>query len=530
LGRYVFTNGKIYTASGRRPFCQALAVLGKRVLLAGSEAEIDAVVDDSFERIDLKGRALIPAFSDSHIHFMFFSLGMSGVDLDGAASVEDAAARVAKAVEAAKPGTWVLGSGWNKNAWPGGELPDRSYLDAVAPKNPVAMFSKDLHLVWVNTAALRLAGVGIDTPDPEGGEIVRDEETRQATGILKEAAADLVRRVIPEPTSEATAAAMEKGMAQLHAFGIAAIHNMEGASAFQAFQLLRNSGRLKLRVTSAIAKENLDDALDMGLSTGFGDEWLRIGPLKIFADGALGSQTAHLLRPYEGNPRNTGIAVTSKEEIAELVGRAVLGGISCAVHAIGDRANREVLSIFESVREESGRRRLRHRIEHAQLLHPDDVRKFADVGVVASMQPVHILTDIPAADRHWGKRSRWTYAFRSLIKSGATLAFGSDAPVETPNPIHGIYAAVARRRLDGTPDAGWYPEERLTVEETVRAYTAGAAAAVGEELTRGTLSRGSLADIAVLSRDIFSMPAAEIPEAHVVATMVGGEFVFRKDL
>jgi len=216
--------------------------------------------------------------------------------------------------------------------------------------------------------------------------------------------------------------------------------------------------------------------------------------------------------------------------MAELVGKAVLAGISCAIHAIGDRANRDVLDIFESVKAESAERRLRHRIEHAQLLHPEDVRRFADLGVVASMQPVHILTDIPVAERHWGRRSRWAYAFRSLSKSGAMLAFGSDAPVEAPDPIRGIYAAVARKQLDGTPDSGWYPEERMTVEETVRAYTAGAAMASADELTRGTLARGSFADMTILSRDIFSTPAAEILDVRVVATVIAGQFVFREGI
>jgi len=528
VGRYLFTGGKVYTASGRRPFCQAIACVGKRVIAVGSESEVAAMVDDSFERIDLAGRALVPAFTDSHIHLAHYALSLANVELDGASGPEEAATRVARAVEGARSGSWIVGQGWNKNTWPGGALPDRSYLDSVAQRNPVALFSKDLHSLWVNTAALRIAGIGLDTPNPEGGEIVRDDDTRQATGILKEAATALIRRVIPEPTCEAMAAAMEKAQSELHKLGIGAVHNMDGADSFEALQLLRNTGRLKIRVTQSIAKDNLDDAIDLGLSSGFGDEWLRVGPLKAFADGALGSQTAHLLRPYEGNSRNTGLAVASKEEIAELVGKAVLAGICCAIHAIGDRANRDVLDIFESVKAESAQRRLRHRIEHAQLLHPEDVRRFADLGVVASMQPVHILTDIPVAERHWGRRSRWAYAFRSLSKSGAMLAFGSDAPVETPDPIRGVYAAVARKQLGGTPDSGWYPEERMTVEETIRAYTAGAAMASADELSRGTLARGSFADMTVLSRDIFSTPAAEILDVRVAATVIAGQFVFRE--
>lgn len=517
----------MYTAHSRQPFCEALACVGRRVIAVGSKSDVTSMTDDTFDRIDLQGKALVPAFIDSHIHFRFYSMCQASVNLEGAHDPHDAALRVSKAVEGAKPGTWVVGWGWNKNDWPQGKLPNRSYLDAVAPRNPVALFSKDLHVLWVNTMSLRLGGIGLDTPDPQGGEIAREEGSRQATGVLKESAIDLVGRVIPEPTFEAVTLAMEKGQAELHKFGIAGIHNMEDASAFEALQALRNADRLKLRVTQAIPKENLDDAIDLGLGTGFGDEWLRIGPVKLFADGALGSQTAYLLRPYEGNKENLGIAVTPKEELAELVGRAVLAGLSCSIHAIGDRANRDVLDIFESVKEESAVRRLRHRIEHAQLLHPEDVRRFADLGVVASMQPVHILSDIPVAEKYWGRRSRWAYAFRSLTKAGTTLAFGSDAPVETPDPIRGIYGAVARRQLDGTPDSGWYPEEKLTVEEAVRAYSVGPAMAAGGKPGSGILAPGAYADIAILSTDIFAVPATEICDVSVVGTMVGGEFVYR---
>ncbi len=527
LKRYLFTGGKVYTAHSRQPFCEALACVGRRVIAVGSKSDVASMTDHTFERIDLQGKALVPAFIDSHIHFKFYSMCQAAVNLEGARDPNEAALRVGKALEGAKPGTWVLGWGWNKNDWPQGKSPNRSYLDAVAPRNPVALFSKDLHVLWVNTMSLRLAGIGLDTPDPAGGEIARDEGSRQATGVLKESAVDMVARVIPEPTFDAVTSAMESGQAELHRLGIAGIHNMEDASAFGAFQALRNSGRLKLRVTQAIPRENLDDAIDLGLGTGFGDEWLKVGPVKLFADGALGSQTAYLLTPYEGNEENSGIAVTPKEELAELVGRAVLAGLSCSIHAIGNRANRDVLDIFESVKEESAARHLRHRIEHAQLLHPEDVRRFADLGVIASMQPVQILTDIPIAEKHWGRRSRWAYAFRSLTKAGTTLAFGSDAPVETPDPIRGIYGAVARRQLDGTPDSGWYPEERLAVEEAVRAYCVGPAVADGAGHGSGILSPGSYADIAILSGDIFAVPATDICDVRVVGTMVGGEFVYR---
>ena len=531
MAKYYLHGGRIFTATGKRPFCTAMAVVGRRVIALGSEREVEAVVDSSFKRINISGKAVVPAFTDSHIHFMHYALGMLGLDLNDASTPDHVAQMVRDIVPSTPSGSWIVGYGWNKNTWQGGKLPDRSYLDAVAPHVPVVLISKDMHSMWVNTAVLRLAGIGLDTPDPEGGRIVRDGATRQATGLLRETAGALVNRVMPEPGLAQIVEAMERAQASLHRQGIAGIHNMDGGTAFSALQLMRRMGKLRLRTVQAIPVDAVDAAIDVRLASGLGDEWLRMGSVKIFADGSLGSQTARLLRAYDGSDGNIGIETTSKEEIAKIVGRAVLSGISCAIHAIGDRANRDVLDVFSSVKDDSAARGLTHRIEHAQLLHPDDVRRFADFGVIASMQPAHILTDIPVADKYWGRRSRWAFAFKSLLKSGATLAFGSDAPVETPDPLKGIYAAVARRLPQSEGEWAWYPEERVTIEEAVRAFTVGAAAAAGEPAgsTRATLAPGALADLAILSSDIFAMPAPDLLSVAVQATMVDGQFVYEEE-
>ena len=530
MAKYYFHGGRVYTASSARPFCSALAVAGRRVLAAGTEEDLESIVDDTFVRIDISGRTLLPAFTDSHIHLMHYALSMMGLDLTGTSGPEDVAELVAKAVTNTPPGAWITGVGWNAHAWPEGKVPDRSYLDAVAPHTPVAVWCKDLHALWVNTAALRLARIGIDTPDPEGGRIVRDPETRQATGLLNETAAQLVMKVIPEPTQAQLVEALVRAQAALHSMGIGCIHNMDGGRAFAAIQQMRRAGKLRLRVVQAIPAADLDAAIDLGLSSGFGDEWLVIGHMKAFADGSLGSRTAHMLKPYEGTEDYTGIEVTPREELGRLVGRAVLNNIACAIHAIGDRANRDVLDIFESVREDSIARGLTHRIEHAQVLHPNDLRRFADLGVVASMQPVHVLGDIPAADKHWGGRSRWAYAFKSLLRSGTVLAFGSDAPVETPHPLRGMYAAVMRRQPDSDSERAWYPEERLTLEETLRGYTVGAVAAAGlpSGSRRSTLVPGAFADLTILSTDIFALPMPDLLSTEIDATMVNGEFVYER--
>lgn len=530
LARYFFHGGRVYTASPRRALCTALAVAGRRVLAAGSEQEVTGVVDDSFTRIDLAGRTLVPAFTDAHIHFMYYALSMVGLDLVDTTGPEHVAELVAKAVSGASQGAWISGVGWNSNVWPEGKRPDRSYLDAVAPHTPVALWCKDLHALWANTAALRLARIGLDTPDPDGDRIVRDPDTRQATGLLNETAAFMVAAAMPEVTQAQLVEAMQRAQAALHSMGIGCIHNMDGGPAFAAIQQMKRERKLGLRVVQAIPAASLDAAVDLGLASGFGDDWIVIGQLKAFADGSLGSQTAHMLKPYEGADRDIGIEVTPKDEMARLIGRAVLNNIGCAIHAIGDRANRDILDIFESVKDDSAARRLTHRIEHVQLLHPNDVRRFADLGIVASMQPVHVPGDMRTADRHWGGRSRWAYAFKSLARSGATLAFGSDAPVETPDPLKGLHAAVIRKDPASDAQFGWYPEERLTVEETLRAYTTGAAQAAGlpASARRSTLMPGALADLAILSEDLFAMPMPNLAGVKVDATMVNGEFVFER--
>jgi predicted amidohydrolase YtcJ len=317
-------------------------------------------------------------------------------------------------------------------------------------------------------------------------------------------------------------------MAHVHKLGIVGIHNMEGANALRAFQQLREAGTLRLRVTQQIPEADMDAAIRLGIRSGYGDEWIRFGAVKIFADGALGARTAQMLDPYEGEPENVGICVSSAEHLQRQVARAAEAGLAVHIHAIGDLANRNVLDAIETAQRSGLGPHLRHRIEHAQVLHPDDLARFAELGVVASMQPIHCTQDMRLADAHWGaQRSRYAYAWRSLRESGAPMAFGSDAPVEDPSVIRGIHAAATRRLPDGSPGAeGWYPEQRIPVEDAVHAYTVGAAYSVGLEEEQGTIAPGMLADLVVLSEDISSIQPMALLETDVLATMVDGEFVF----
>jgi len=522
----ILYNGDIYTMDAATPRAQAVAITGNQVLAVGSDAQMRALLAPKGEAVDLRGRAIVPGFTDCHLHFMSYGLSLKQIDLAEVPTLEEALARVAARAAETPAGHWLQGRGWDHSLWEGGAFPTRGDLDRVAPEHPVFLERKCGHAGWANSRALELAGITAETPDPPGGMIERYPTTGQPTGILKENALDLVSRLLAEPSVEEAADAIKAGMANAHKQGLVGVHTMEGATTFRAFQQLRAAGELKLRVLMQIPEGNLDAAIQSGLQSGFGDERLRIGGVKIFSDGALGAHTAYMLAPYADKPDDYGIPVATAEHLREAVGKASRAGVAAFVHAIGDRANREVLDAVEASRQAGEGLHLRHRIEHVQILHPDDVPRLAKLGVIASMQPIHATQDMLLADAHWGARCAGAYAWRSLLDTGAALAFGSDSPVEDLNVMKGIHAAVTRRRADGSPDPdGWYPEQRLTVAEAVYAYTAGAAYASGEEAIKGTLSPGKLADLAVLSQDIFAIEPMAILETEVMATMFGGELV-----
>jgi len=380
--------------------------------------------------------------------------------------------------------------------------------------------------MWVNSLALERARIDEGTPDPPGGEIERDEQG--PTGILKERARELLEEILPKPSPQTRQEALREAISEAQGFGLTGIHDCEGSEALADFQTLLAQGELGVRVYMMIPQESLKKVITLGLKTGFGNDFLRLGHLKLFADGSLGSQTAHMLEPFYGQPDNCGIPILSRDELQDIVGRANEAEIACAVHAIGDAANRKVLDMFAQLRARGARGEVRHRIEHAQLLHPDDISRFKQLDIIASMQPIHATSDMLMADRYWEERARYSYAWRSLLYSGARLAFGSDCPVESLDPLMGIHAAVTRQRANGEPEGGWYPQERLTMSEAVHAYTLGAAYASGEERTKGSIAPGKLADLVVLSRDVFETPPREILETEVLYTIFDGRVVYER--
>ena len=526
----VLYNGAVYTMDPQQPRAEALAICQDRVAAVGRDEEMCQLLGPGGRRVDLKGRCVIPGLVDAHLHFESMSLGLERLNAE-LSTVEEVQAAVRERAGSLAPGEWIRGHGWNHNRW-GGQFPMGALLDAAAPEHPVFLTAKSGHAAWVNGKAMEVAGVDGGTPDPADGALVRTS-AGEPTGILLEGASGLVSRAIPEPGLDEATAAMRRGMDRALALGLTGVVDLDGTRALRAWQVLREAGDLRLRVCKSVPYSLLDETVELGLRSGFGDEWLKIVGVKLFADGALGPCTAWMLEPYEGEPDNVGMPLMTREELAHSVEKAGAAGLACLTHAIGDRANREVLDALQVEREREragGRTPLRHRIEHVQILHPDDLPRLAELGVVASMQPIHATSDMAMADRVWGERAAGAYAFRSLLDRGTLLAFGSDSPVEPLDPLVGIHAAVTRRGADGAPAAeGWYPQERLTVEQAVRAYTADAAFASGEEALKGRLTPGRLADCVVLDRDIFLVPPMEILNTRVEATFVAGVCAYAAD-
>jgi len=523
----VLFNGRIYTLDHELPVAQAVAVRCGRIIAVGDDADICALAGPDTEHLDLHASTVLPGFTDAHIHFVNYGLSLTRVQLDGVTSLQEAVRRVAERARKAQPGEWIRGRGWNRNLWPGAPFPSKHDLDPVTPHNPVYLPSKDGHAAWVNSLALQCAGITADTADPPGGRFERDPRTREPTGLAKEPPAiDIIEDAAGPPSLVEREKAIHAATERLHRLGVVGVHVPEEVHEFAALQSVWLKGELDLRVNVMMADKYLDGALKAGLRAGLGDEFLRLCAVKIYADGSLGSRTADMFEPYEGEPDNRGIEVTSSEALSQLIGACTTGGWSVAIHSIGDRANRRVLDALEEHWREWSSRGLRPRIEHVQLIAPHDLPRLGAMGVIASMQPAHCTSDMLMAERCWGARCSGAYAWRSLVDCGALLAFGSDAPVEEPDVLRGIFAAVTRQREDGTPSGGWYPEQCLTVPEAVYAYTMGAAYASGEERIKGSLSLGKQADMVVLSQDIFDLPPHEISSTRVEATILAGEVVY----
>jgi hypothetical protein len=520
-------NARVWTGDPQHPWAEAVAVRGDRLVAVGSTAEVARQASAGTRVIDAQGRMLVPGFNDAHLHFLDAGFRLASVQLRDAKTPAEFIARIQAFAATVPKGTWITGGDWDHEQW-GGELPRRDWIDAVTPDHPVWVSRLDGHMGLANSVALRAAGVTAATREVEGGTIVRGPGGEPA-GVLKDNAMALVNQVVPAPPPELSARALEAAMRHVAANGVTSVQHMGTWAELEIFDRAHAAGKLRTRIYAAVPLNTWERLRDTVAKRGRGDAWLRIGALKGFVDGSLGSHTAAFLEPFTDAPNDRGLLVNTPEELYRWTSGADKAGLHVLVHAIGDRAIRLQLDIFQRVAAENGPKDRRFRIEHAQHIAPADLPRFAAEGVIASMQPYHAIDDGRWADKVIGpERAKTTYAFRSLRDTEARLAFGSDWFVAPPTPLEGIYAAVTRRTLDDAHPGGWVPEQRIGVEDALRAYTSGSAYASFEESEKGTLEPGKLADFALLERDITQIPPEQIRDVKVTLTVVGGQVVFER--
>jgi predicted amidohydrolase YtcJ len=518
---------RVWTGNPAQPWAEAVAARGAEIVEVGMTADVRKLVGPRTRVIDAHGGMLVPGFIDSHVHFLDGGLNLASVQLRDARTKEEFVARIKAFAATVPPGTWILGGEWDHQNW-GGELPSKEWIDAVTPANAVWINRLDGHMKLANSRALAAANVTRVTRDVEGGTIVRGANG-EPTGIFKDNAMELIDRVVPQATAAMYDRALDAAMKYMAERGVTSVGNMGSWADLEVFERAEKAGRLKTRIYAAVPLASWERLQRTITERGRGDDWLSIGGLKGFVDGSLGSHTAAFLEPFTDSPQDRGLLVNTPEDLYQWTSAATKAGLQVIVHAIGDRAIRLELDIVERVEREQHPADPRFRIEHAQHIAPADIPRFAKLRVIASMQPYHAIDDGRWAEKLIGpERIRTTYAFRSLLDSGARLAFGSDWDVAPATPLEGIYAAVTRRTLDGKNPGGWVPSQKIAVEEALRAYTADGAYAQFAEKRKGTLERGKLADLVLLDRDITRIPPEEIRDVNVRATVIGGKIVFER--
>jgi predicted amidohydrolase YtcJ len=528
----VLLNGKIWTVNRTQSEVEAMACLGNRIIGVGSSQEIRKWIGPKTRVIDLQGKRAVPGFNDAHVHLFSGGAGISSVQLRDARTPEEFRNRIRDYAAKLPKGRWILNGNWDHENWSPARLPTRQLIDDVTPDNPVFINRLDGHMALANSLALKLAGVTRETADPPGGNIVRGSDGEPA-GVLKDAAMNFVSRVIPNPGDDEIADAIRAAMRYAAENGVTSVQDMSASpDILAAYQKLLNNDELTVRVYGHQPLPEWERLSRAGVRAGFGSERLKIGGLKGFADGSLGSTTALFFEPYLDDPKTSGLPsdeMIPESKMLKNILDADGAGLQIAVHAIGDKANKAILDLFADVEKRNGRRDRRLRIEHAQHLRPEEIKRFGSQRVIASMQPYHAIDDGRWAENRIGPgRAKGTYAFRSLLDSGAILAFGSDWFVAPMEPLMGIYAAVTRRTLDGKRPNGWVPEQKITVAEAVEAYTLGSAYASFDEKIKGSIEVGKLADIAVLSDDIFKIKPEEIKKVKVVITIFDGKVIYDK--
>jgi hypothetical protein len=531
----IYWNAKVWTGDPNKPQAEAIAIWRDRILQVGTNTEVKALAGPKTWLVDLQGRRVVPGFYDSHLHLLNGGLSLARVNLKDAADEAEFGRRLREYDLTTPRDRWLVGGNWDHDRTFGGQLPSAATIDKFVKDRPVFIRRYDGHMALANSLALKLAGITAQTKDIPGGVIDRLPDGTPS-GILRDNAMGLVGRLVPEPNEAEIRDALRAAQRHLAEFGITSVQDLEGSAPetrrklFRVLQQLAREGKLTVRVDLRWPLPLHKELAGIGIEANFGNEFLRIGGVKGFMDGSLGSSTAKMFEPYEGDPKNTGVYVTPPETMLALVRSADAAGLNVCVHAIGDMANATLLDVFTEVAKTNGNRDRRFRIEHVQHLRPTDYKRFKELGVVASMQPYHVIDDGRWAEGRIGAgRCASSYAYRSLLDAGAKLAFGSDWPVAPLDPLAGIDAAVNRRTLDGKHPNGWFPEQRISVPEALEAYTLGSAYAAGQENDKGTLTAGKLADFVVLTHDILDPKARDqLTAARVVLTVVGGQIVYER--
>ncbi len=527
-----YLHGKIYTNDPQHPWADAMAVRDEKILCIGtiSQVLLECGGAESHDVVQLKGTFVMPGFNDAHVH-----IGGAGRDkvtlaLNNATSVDDVLKRVKAEAAKHQPGEWILGSGWDQSRWAEQEYPTRLELDQAAPNNPVYLDHVSGHIAVVNSLALKHAEINSETQDPPGGEIGRFADG-EPNGLLKENATEMVTQRFPDPSDEERLKGIQLVFEELARNGVSSVQDNSSWEDFLAYNNLKQSQKLTVRITEWLPfTASTDELQNKRAEGGTTDPWLKTGALKGFLDGALGTHTAALLAPYSDDPSSSGLLTVDPEKLKALAIERDRLGFQIAFHAIGDRANRVALDTFESIVRVNAPRDRRDRIEHAQVVAPEDVKRFGELHVIASMQPAHETNDLRWAEQRLGpERSKGAYAWKSLQTAGARLAFGTDYDVEPINPLRGLYACVTREGADGGPAGGWIPQEKLPIDDCIRAYTAGSAYAEFMEGQKGELKVGEFADFVLLSQDITKIPAREILKTEVLRTVVGGKTVYKKN-
>ncbi len=528
--KIAFINGKIYTVNEKLPFAEAVITQGEKIVFVGSQRDAEELIEKNTKKIDLKGRLMLPGFIDNHTHFTHGGFYLLGIDLRPAKSTQEFKQLIKEYVNQHE-GKWVTGGYWDHEQWEINNLPTKEMIDDFSPNTPIFISRFDGHMALANSYALKLAGITKDTPSPEGGLIVKDKKTGEPTGILKDLAKDLIDSIIPEPSLEEYKQATLRALQEARENGITSIQDITHKNDLTTYQNLEKEGLLSCRIYTRLPLSEYKDLVNSGIQVGSGSDKLKIGSLKEFADGSLGSSTALFFEPYDQDPSTCGLAmdVVTDGRLKERSFDADKNKLQISIHAIGDNANYLMLNIFEEIIDVNPKWDRRFRIEHAQHVRFEDILRFAKLGIIASVQPYHCIDDGVWAEKRIGDRIKYTHPYKSFLDANVKTCFGSDWPVAPLNAIYGIYAATTRRTLDDNNPNGWIPEQKISVEDAIRCYTINNAFAAFEENIKGSIEVGKLADLVVLSDDIFSINPVKIKDVKVDMTVFDGKIIYMRN-